>query len=128
MYKQILFISLLSGTVLFANVAHGRGGSTPAPWIDSTLIDTKQSVLTIHGRSFGPTTPGVFLGKLPLKVRKSSDLEIVAELPDSLKTASYRLVVVTGSTARISSEPFFTTILATRPGIERDIASVSLVP
>lgn len=115
MYKQILFATLLGGTVLFTHSTHagGRGGvGVSAPWIDSALIDAKQSVLTIQGHSFGRAKPSVFLGKLPLKIRESSDQEIIAELPDNLKTASYRLVVATGSLARNRSDPFFTTILA----------------
>lgn len=113
MYKQILFATLLGGTVMFTHSTHagGRGG-VPAPWIDHALIDAKQSVLTIQGHSFGQTMPSVFLGKLPLKVRESSDKQIVAELPGGLETASYRLVVATGSQARNRSAPFFTTILA----------------
>lgn len=115
MYKRVLFATLLGGTVLFTLSAHagGRGGAgVAAPWIDSAQIDAKQSVLTIQGHSFGRTKPSVLLGKLPLRIRESTDREIVAELPDNLRTASYRLVVATGSLARNRSDPFFTTILA----------------
>ena len=115
MYKPLLFATFLGSAVLFTLTVHagGRGSvPVPAPWIEATLIDSKQSVMKIQGRSFGQATPSVLLGKTSLKVKESSDLEIVAELPDNLKTASYRLVVITGSLARTRSEPFFTTILA----------------
>lgn len=113
MYKHPLLAALLGSAILFIGTVHAGGsGSAQPPWIDSTQVNGKQSLLTIRGRGFGRPAPGVFLGKLPLKIRENSDLEIVAELPDSVEAASYRLVVVTGLPMRISSAPFFTTISA----------------
>jgi hypothetical protein len=113
MYQKSLFAILFTSTLLLANAVQAGGrGRAAEPWIDATQIDAQRSVLTIQGHSFGSATPAVFLGKQPLKVRQSSDREIVADLPDSLSMTSYRLVVVTGSPTRVSSAPFFTTILA----------------
>ncbi|HQT30927.1 MAG TPA: IPT/TIG domain-containing protein [Thiobacillus sp.] len=113
MYKPPLLAALLGSAILFIGTVHAGGsGSAQPPWIDSTQVNGNLSLLTIRGRGFGRPAPGVFLGKLPLKIRENSDSEIVAELPDSVEAASYRLVVVTGLPMRISSAPFFTTISA----------------
>lgn len=107
MYKHIPFAILLGTIALFANAAHaGRGGGSQ-PWIDGTLIDVERSVLTIQGRGFGLTTPGVYMGKQLLKVQSASDQKIVAELPRGAGGGSYRLRVVKGGPPHSSSESFF---------------------
>ena len=109
MYKHIPFAILLGTIALFANAVHaGRGGSQP--WIDGTRIDVERSVLTIQGRGFGLTTPGVYMGKQLLRVQSASDQEIVAELPRGAGGGSYRLRVVKGRPPHSSSEPFFVAV------------------
>jgi len=115
MYQKKVIAISFAATLLAAHMVEAGGrGNSAEPWIDSTRIDTQRSIVTVQGDRFGSATPSVYLGKQPLKVIESSDQEIVAELPANVGAASYRMVVITGSPTRISSAPFFTTILAAR--------------
>lgn len=115
MDKQSVIAIFLAATLLAAHVVEAGGrGNAAEPWIDSTQVDTQRAIVTVRGDRFGSVTPSVYLGKRSLKVIESSDQEIVAALPADLSAASYRMVVITGSPTRISSAPFFTTILAVR--------------
>jgi hypothetical protein len=112
MYKtRILVVLLAHGLTLAASVQAGGGGSVPSPQVEGTWVDAKQSIITIQGRDFGLNTPLVMLGERSLKVRLSSRNEIVAELPERTKNATYRLIVTTGAALPRSSAPFFTNII-----------------
>ena len=111
--KTILFVMGL-GACGFAT-AGGRGNLEPQPpMIIKTVVDMKENVLIITGRHFGATAPTVTLADQILDVRRFSEQEVVANLPQGLTAATYGVAVITGGRNRASSNLFGATLPAKR--------------
>ena len=106
-------------TILFA-VGFGAWGMTTAgglgniapqpPMIMKTAVDEKENVLIISGRNFGSTSPSVSLADQTLDVKRFSDDEVVASLPQDFASATYGVTVTTGGRNRVSSNLFSATL------------------
>lgn len=112
----LLAISFASGLGVYGiATASGRGAGTPsAPMIMKTAVDTKESLLIITGRNFGPTMPTVFLADQALDVQRFTPNEIVALLPRELAPATYGVVVTSNDRNRASSNFFTATLFGTK--------------
>jgi len=91
--------------------AGGLGNIAPQPpMIMKTEVDEKENVLIITGRNFGPTSPSVLLADQALEVKRFSDNEVVASLPQDFASATYGVTVTTGGRNRASSNLFSATL------------------
>lgn len=99
---------LIAGlTVCGVVTAGGRGSSIPpSPMIVKVSVDTQGKTLIISGRNFGTTAPTVMLADRALDVKRFSENEVVANLPNGLATATYGVSVTTSGNNRASSNLF----------------------
>ena len=107
--KSILFAVGLG--VCGVTTAGGLGNVSPQPpMIMKTMVDEKENVLIISGRNFGATSPSVSLADQTLDVKRFSDNEVVASLPQDFASATYGVTVTTGGRNRVSSNLFSATL------------------
>lgn len=110
MYKITIKTVLLAAglTVCGMTTADGRGsnGVTPSPAIMKVVINERERALIITGRNFGLMLPTVLLADQTLGVRRFSDNEVVAGLPQGLMAATYAVAVITSHRRRASSNLF----------------------
>ena len=110
--KTILFaISFALGLAAYGvAIAGGRGNLELPPMIIKTMVDARENVLIITGHNFGSTPPTVLLADLALDVKRFSQHEVVANLPQGLVSATYGVSVTTGGRNRASSNLFSATL------------------
>lgn len=107
--KSILFAVALGACGIAT--AGGLGNIAPQPpTIMKTAVDEKENVLIISGRNFGSTSPSVSLADQTLDVKRFSDNEVVASLPQDFASATYGVTVTTGGRNRVSSNLFSATL------------------
>jgi len=75
--------------------------ATASPAITSVTVSYSISppTITITGKNFGTTTPGVTLDGIPLEIDLYTSTAVVAVLPSSLTPGSYQLVLTDSATA-----------------------------
>src|ERR1700677_2656716 len=75
--------------------------ATASPAITSVTVSYSISppTITLTGKNFGTTTPGVTLDGIPLEIDLYTSTAVVAVLPSSLTPGSYQLVLTDSATA-----------------------------
>lgn len=114
MYKETLKTAFLILGLAACGIAAagGRGNPGPqAPWVVKTSVDAKEKALIVTGRHFGAAAPTVMLSGQVLEVKRFSENEVVASLPQRLAPATYGVTVTTnGVRNRVTSNLFSTTL------------------
>ena len=109
--KTILFAAALIACG-HAVAGSGRYLSTvpPAPVIVKVMVDAKENTLIITGRNFGTTPSTVRLAEQVLETKRSSEKEIVANLPVRIEPATYSLTVTSNGHKRTTPDIFHAAI------------------
>ena len=109
---KTIFIIIGLATSGYASAAGGRGNPGPiSPYIVKTSVDAKEKTLIITGRNFGATAPTVMLSDQVLEVKRFSENQVVASLPQPLAAATYGITVTSnGARNRVTSNLFTATI------------------
>ena len=96
-----------------AVAAGGRGNPGPiSPYIAKISVDTKDKALIITGRNFGATVPTVIMSGQVLEVKRFSENEVVASLPQPLAPATYGITVTSNGVRNRATSNLFTATLA----------------
>ena len=105
----VIIIGLAACNLVYAG---GRGNPGPIPpFIVMTAVDAKKKVLIITGRNFGATAPTVMLADQVLEVKRFTENEVVASLPQPLAAATYGITVTSnGGRSRATSNLFTATL------------------
>lgn len=101
--KTILLVAGLG----ICGIAGARGELTPVlPVIHKTTVDVKHNVIIITGQKFGDLKPAVRLANQALNVKRFSDREVVAALPENIAPGTYSVLVTSGEQVRANSNLF----------------------
>lgn len=107
----VLIIGLVASG--HAAAAGGRGNPGPvSPYIVKTSVDAKEKALIITGRNFGASAPTVMLADQVLEVKRFSENEVVASLPQPLAAATYGITVTSNGGRSRATSSLFTATLA----------------